>query len=131
MRQVGDTSDFWSAFEFVGEYAIADIERDAFARASGVPDNFDGYYFEPRFHFMPDFLRKIIPGASDESTFTLIYRYDHVDLDDFGKVQQTAGLNFRLREDTVFKVEYQWREERDDLSDVHDNRFVASVATYF
>jgi hypothetical protein len=131
LRPFGVTADFWTSFEVVGEFALADIKRDAAARLAGVPDDFHGWYLEPRFHFMPGFLRKLIPGASDESTFTLTYRYDDVDLDGFVKVQHTVGLNFRPREDTVFKVEFQWREEEDGLAEVDDDRFVASVATYF
>lgn len=130
-RQVGLTADFWTSFEVVGEYALANIERDALAKAAGVPDDFHGWYIEPRYHFMPDFLRNIIPGANDESTFTLTYRYDAVNLDGFVKVQHTAGFNFRPREDTVFKIEYQWRDEHKDLAEVDDDRFVFSIATYF
>lgn len=131
LRQLGITGDLWTAFEVVGEYAVADIGRNAEARAAGVPNDFHGYYVEPRFHFMPDFLRKIIPGAGDESTFTLTYRHDWVDLGGSIKRQSTVGLNFRPREDTVFKIEYQWREEHADLAEIDDDRFVASIATYF
>ncbi len=131
MRQAGLTQDFWTAFEVVGEYAYADIERDTFARTAGVPGDFWGWFVEPRFHFMPEALRNVIPGASDESTFTLTVRFDQVDLDGAGRHQHTVGLNFRPREDTVFKIEYQWREENEDAPEVDDDRFVASVATYF
>lgn len=130
MRKAGLDHDLWSAFEVVGEVATADVERDAFAKSRGVPDHFRGGFVEPRFHFMPDFLRKVL-GGNDESTFTLVYRYDAVDLDDFVKVQHTVGLNYRPREDTVFKIEVQWREEHDRLNDATDDRYVASVATYF
>jgi len=130
-RKLGATAEFWSAFEVVGEAAQANIERDAFARAAGVPDDFYGWFLEARFHFMPEFLRKAIPGASDESTFTLTYRWDLVDLDGSDRTQNVVGLNFRLREDTVFKVEYLFRSEEGILSEVDNDMFAASVATYF
>jgi hypothetical protein len=131
LRQLGATGEFWSAFEVVGEAARADIERDAFAKTVGVPDDFTGGFLETRFHFMPEFLRKVIPGASDESTFTLTYRWDAVDLDGSDRTQNVVGLNFRPREDTVFKVEYLFRSEEGILSEVDNDQFVASVATYF
>jgi hypothetical protein len=131
MRQFGAVADFWSAFEVVGEFAHADLERDARARAGGVPHDFYGWYLEPRCHFMPEFLRKVIPGADGESTFTLTLRWDLVDLDGADRDQYTVGLNFRPREDTVFKIEYQWREEEGSATDVDNDAFVASVATYF
>jgi hypothetical protein len=132
MNQLGATADFWSSFEFLGEYARANIQRDAFARASGVPDDFDGFYVEGRYHFMPDFLREIIPGANEESTFTLVFRLDKIDLDGFKRRQYVPGLNFRLREDTVFKFEYLFRREPGTRStNVENDQFVFSVATYF
>ncbi len=130
-RAVGAEADFLSRFEFVGELAWADIGRDSFAEASGVPDDFDGGYVEGRFHFMPDFLRDLIPGAGEDSTFTILYRHDWIDLDGAERLAHTVGLNFRPREDTVFKFEYQWREEDGILTEVDDDAFVASVATYF
>lgn len=131
LRQFGVGGEFWTAFELVGEFARADIERDDFAKVSGVPGDFRGWYLEPRFHFMPDFLRKIIPGAGDESTFTLVYRRDSIDLDGSERTQDVVGLNFRLREDTVFKIEYLFRDEGGDLAEIDNDQFVASVATYF
>ncbi len=131
LRQAGVGGEFWTAFEVVGEFARADIERDDFAEASGVPGDFRGWYLEPRFHFMPEFLRKVIPGASDESTFTLVYRRDFIDLDGSERTQDVVGLNFRPREDTVFKIEYLFRDEGGDLSETDNDQFVASVATYF
>jgi hypothetical protein len=130
-RAAGAELDFLSRFEFVGELAWADIGRDSFAKASGVPGDFDGGYAEGRFHFMPDFLRDLIPGAGADSTFTLTYRHDWTDLDGAERFAHTVGLNFRPREDTVFKFEYQWREEEGTLSEVDNDAFVASVATYF
>lgn len=131
LRPLGATGDLWTAFEIVGEYAGTNIERDARASAAGVPGDFRGWYVEPRYHFMPGFLRGVLPGSNDESTFTLIYRRDWADLDGFVKEQHTVGLNFRPKEETVFKFEYQWRGEHEGLAEVDDDRFVFSVATYF
>ncbi|MBI2933359.1 MAG: hypothetical protein HYY16_17075 [Planctomycetes bacterium] len=130
-RELGVESEFLGSFEIVAEWARADIERDDFAKAQGVPDNFDGWYGEVRYHFMPEFLREAIPGASDESTFTLVYRYDSLDLDNADRTQHTIGLNFRPREDTVVKIEYQFREEGGVLDETPNDAFAASVATYF
>ncbi len=131
LRQAGVGGDFWSAFELAGEYASAEIDRDPLAESRGVPNFFHGFYVEARFHFMPEFLRKLVPGASDETTFTLVYRRDDVDLDGAERVQNVAGFNFRLREDTVFKVEYLFRDEGGLLREIDNDQFVASVATYF
>ncbi len=120
-----------SAFEIVGEWARADIGRDSLAMAAGVPDDFDGWYVELRFHFMPESWRKAIPGAGEDATFTLVYRYDALDLDGAERSAHTFGVNFRPREDTVFKFEYQLRGENGTLSEIDNDAFVASVATYF
>ena len=130
-RAVGGPSEFLTRFEVVGEHARALIGRDALAEASGVPDDFDGSYVEARFHVMPDFLRACIPGASDESTFTLVWRYDVVDLDGFERTANTVGINFRPIEDTVFKFEVRFLEEHGLQPDLPNDTYVFSVATYF
>ncbi len=127
----GILRDIFFALEIVGEFAVADIERDEFAQSKGVPNDFRGFYIEGRYHFMFDFLRKIIPGANDESTFTLVLRWDYTDLASNVRKRFTPGLNFRLREDTVFKFEYQFNRESGDLDEDEDDGFVFSVATYF
>lgn len=123
--------DLFFAIEIVGEFAYADIDRDDFAKSKGVPGDFKGTYLEARYHFMPEFLRKVIPGANEESTFTLVLRWDDTDLDDNDRTRFTPGLNFRPREDTVFKFEYQFNGEDDKLADVDNDAFLFSVATYF
>jgi len=131
-RGLGAPSEFLTRFEVVGEHAEARLETDALAEAAGVPDEFRGTYVETRFHFMPAFLQAIIPGASDESTFTLVHRYDVVDLDDgFERDAHTVGINFRPVEDTVFKFEVQFREEHEAQPDIQNDAYVFSVATYF
>jgi hypothetical protein len=117
--------------EIVGELAVADLETDARAEAALVPDSLRGWYVELRYHFMVDAWRPSIPGGSDESTFTGILRYDETDLDGAERNKVTFGLNFRLREETVIKVEYGLVEERADAPDVDNDVFAFSIATYF
>jgi hypothetical protein len=124
-------SELASAFEIAGEWTRADIGRDARAKTAGVPDDFDGWYVEARFHFMPESWRQVIPGAGDDATFTLVYRYDTLDLDGAERSAHTFGINFRPREDTVFKFEVQLRDEDGTLREIDNDAFVASVATYF
>ena len=129
--ELGLPDEFLSRFEVVGEFAWANVDRDAFARAAGVPDDFHGSYVETRFHVMPDFLKESIPGAGEESTFTLVYRHGRVDLNGAERGENFFGLNFRFTEDTVFKVEYVFRDESGTLNETGNDQVVASVATYF
>jgi hypothetical protein len=130
-RSIGIDSEILGAFEVVFEFAKADIGRDALAKTAGVPGDMDGYTVEVRCHFMPEAVRRLIPGAVEESTFTLVYRYDAVDLDGAERAAHTFGINFRLREDTVVKFEYQIREEDGLAPEIDDDTFAASIATYF
>ena len=123
--------DILFAMELVGEFAYADIDQNDLSKAAGVPEKLDGYYVELRYHFMPRALRSVIPGASDESTFTAVVRWDDTDLDGSGRDSLTFGLNFRPREDTVFKFEYSIRGESGDVSETDNDVFAFSVATYF
>jgi hypothetical protein len=130
-RAMGIDSEILGNFEVAFEWAQANISRDTFAIVSGVPDDMDAFYVEIRYHFMPDFLRKAIPGANEESTFTLVYRLDDADLDGAKLRNHTFGINFRPREDTVIKFEFQLREEDGLAPDVDNDTFAASIATYF
>lgn len=123
--------DLMFAMEIVGEFAVADIERDDFAKSKGVPNDFQGWFVEARYHFFFDSWREVIPGANDETTFTLVFRYDDTDLDNHTRRRVTLGFNFRLREDTVFKFEYSWNRESERLDEVDNDGFAFSVATYF
>lgn len=121
-------------FELVGEGAYIDIERDNRIKTTQttVPPNMFGYYIEPRFHFMPEFIRNLGPNFfKEDSTFTLVGRWGQVDTG-FDKRQGrgTVGVNFRYTEDTVFKVDYEWDLEH-RRTDEADNTFVFGVATYF
>ena len=132
------------AFELVGEYAHASIERDR-GDVAGTPksDKYNGdmwgFYVEPRYHFMPQFLKDVAPTFfTDNSTFTAVCRLGHLDINnptygsaDTRQTRVTPGFNFRYTEDTVFKAEYQFNMENDDRSDVSNNSLVFSVSTYF
>lgn len=124
----------WGAFELLGEAAYADIDRDAFARARGIPDDFWGATLQANYHFLPKFLHEALPKVfRDESTFTLVGRWDHADLDDRVSSRATIGLNFRYTEDTVLKFDYQinngWGEHAEKADD--DDAFLFSMASYF
>ncbi len=131
------------AFEFVGEYAHSSIERDGVA-ADGTPnrDHYNGdmwgYYVEPRYHFMPQFLKDHAPTFfREDSTFTAVCRLGGLDINqtagksDLKMTRLTPGLNFRYTEDTVFKAEYQINWENGDADEVSNNTLLFSVSTYF
>jgi hypothetical protein len=133
------------AFEFVGEYAHASIERDD-GDVEGTPKsdlyNGDmwGFYAEPKYHFMPQFLKDLAPTVfTDNSTFTAVCRIGHLDINNpttgsanTRQTRVTPGFNFRYTEDTVFKAEYQFNLENDRTRDeVSNNSLVFSVATFF
>ena len=135
------------AFELVGEYAHASIERDG--NFDAVTPNSDvyngdmwGYYIEPRYHFMPQFLKDSAPSFfTDNSTFTAVVRLGGLDINrptpgsgDLRKTRLTPGINYRYTEDTVFKAEYQmnWESDRTlDEAEVSNNSLIFSVSTYF
>jgi hypothetical protein len=67
----------------------------------------------------------------EDSSFTAVLRWDHVDLDGSRRNRITPGLNFRPTQDTVFRVDYaldfeDWAHRR-----VDDDVFSVSIATYF
>ncbi|GAX61724.1 hypothetical protein SCALIN_C27_0119 [Candidatus Scalindua japonica] len=133
------------AFEFVGEYAHSSIERDGKhfdGRDNSNVYNGDmwGFYAEPRYHFMPQFLKDHAPTFfTENSTFTAVCRIGHLDINnptpgsaDRRQTRLTPGFNFRYTEDTVFKAEYQFNWENDRTrSETSNNSLVFSVATYF
>lgn len=133
-------------FEIVGEYAKLNISRGMAERMAGVPGGMEGWYVEARYHFFPDSWRGASPLFGDQSTFTLVVRYGEADTDEGGTAvdfasrgdayrddrrRLTLGFNFRPVESTVVKFEYQIFFEPSGISDVDNNRFVASIATYF
>ena len=92
-----------------GEVAVADFERNAFARTAGVPDQFWGYYVQISAGHMPEVLAMFLPDVfgGEGAKFTVVFRYDWFDLDgDRGEVWE-PGINFRPSADTVFKFSYR------------------------
>ncbi|HHT9119992.1 MAG TPA: hypothetical protein ACFYD3_05550 [Candidatus Hypogeohydataceae bacterium YC41] len=131
-------------FELVGEGAVVLLDRGQIVKSEEEvpPSNMFGYYVEPRFHFMPKFLRELAPKIfTERSTFTLVGRWDQVDLGngftvgegkpaDRRRQRATIGLNYRYTRDTVFKVDYEWNIEQSG-HDRTNNVFVFGWATYF
>jgi len=119
--------------EVLGEAAYDFIERDDLARASGIPGDLWGYYGQVNYHFMPSFLTDNLPELFlPESTFTLVGRWDHVDLDEARRYRVTTGLNFRPIESTVFKFDYQMNWGSGTAPETtDDDAFVFSLASYF
>lgn len=126
-------------FGLEGEIALADFERDEFARTAGVPDRFWGYYIQGSVGGMPDFLRELAPAAFGDpgATIHLVFRYERVDLDgDLGEVFE-PGLVFRPAPDTAFKFSYRLTSRSIGLRDVpgredwDDDGFVFSLTSYF
>ncbi len=130
------------AFELVGEYAHASIERDGQTDGTSNSRLYNGdswgYYIEPRYHFMPQFLKDHAPTFfREDSTFTAVCRLGGLDInnakgkDNIYKTRLTPGLNFRYTEDTVFKAEYQINWENGRASEESNNTLHFSVSTYF
>ena len=119
-------------FELQGEFASAELERNTLARDADVPSELWGAYGQLNYHFMPDYLRDVLPSVfTEESTFTLVHRIDHVDIDSNRIERLSYGLNFRPIEDTVFKFEYQFNLEDWSRRKVDNDTVALSVATYF
>ncbi|MCR4290079.1 MAG: hypothetical protein NUV86_07455 [Candidatus Scalindua sp.] len=132
-------------FELVGEMARAHFNRDGVIATGAqvsdlLPGDSFGYYVEPRYHFMPQFLKDLAPTVfTENSTFTGVVRLGEIDLGTVGngngertRTRLTPGINFRYTEDTVFKAEYQfnWESGR-AITDETNNVLLFSVATYF
>jgi len=125
-------------FGLEGEIAEANFERDAFAKTSGIPGDFWGYYLQGSVGILPDPLRAI-PYLFDDagSRLTFVLRFEYVDLDgDRGEVIE-PGINFRPIADTVFKFSYRLTQKSIGLRDIpgrenfDDDGFVFSLASYF
>ena len=123
-------------FEFQGEYIRFDLERDALDPATAVRGQ-DGLWMQLAYHFMPCALRGCQSCVvRDTSHFTLAVRYQTIDLDDrrtgshFNDDLEgwTVGLNYRLTERTVFRLDHQWL----DAARAGDEReWTFSFSTYF
>lgn len=132
--------------EVVGEMAHASFDRDGIVSngtevSDLLPGGSFGYYIEPRYHFMPEFLQSLAPKFfTDESTFTGVVRFGATDMGSYGygngkfrRTRLTPGINYRYTEDTVFKAEYQlnWEHGRTLTPEVSNNVLLFSIATYF
>jgi len=121
--------------ELLYEAASANIERDAFAKASGTAGDMTGSYVQSNLHFAPDFVQSWIEGGyvDDGALFTFVSRYGKVDLDDYTMRRTTLGLNFRPNErDSVFKLDYQFNDDFGaNKGSADDDVLLFSFATYF
>lgn len=124
-------------FEIEGEIAVADFERDGFARTAGVPDRFWGYYVQGAVGGMPRWLRQGAPAVFGDAGASLggVLRYEWVDLDgDRGEAFE-PGVTFRPVADTVFKASYRIPQRSLGLGGLpgrdDDEGFVFSVSSYF
>jgi hypothetical protein len=127
----GGFREFLFAHEWIVEVAQADFERGGFFPSlAGVPREMTGYYAQWNYHFMPQFLRDWMGDwAGNETTFTLVARYDELNVGvggpDLLDRKMTFGLNFRPTEMTVIKFDYELDVEGDDEG------ILWSIATYF
>jgi hypothetical protein len=122
--------------ELLYEGAWADVERDAFARASGVAGDMAGHYVQANMHFAPDFLAECIDDGGfveDGAHFTFVTRYGAVELDDYVMRRTTFGINFRPNEsETVIKLDYLLNDDHGSASGTHDSKaWALSFASYF
>jgi hypothetical protein len=126
-------------WEIMGGYNRANIDVGTDTRLVGtMPNRLDGYTIQLGYHFLPEWM-KSIPGGfiTDQSTFTLVGRYEGLDLTEGvtgaasrGEYNVTrVGLNFRPVEETVIKTEYSWQKGDHPLDTF--NEFALSFATYF
>lgn len=137
-------------FELVGDFAYWDFEDGALVdhdkdNAVGdevaAPKYMRGLYIEPRFHFWPKFLNGTFLGRGfEDPKFTLVSRYDWVDISDDGDAgdgdnkekRSTIGINYRPVESWVFKLEYQRNSSTNEALERGDNDGVmASMAVGF
>jgi len=115
--------------EVQGEYARADadIDRDSYPSVAAKQQ---GAYVQMNWHVLHD-------AVLDGSVFTVVARGDLMDYDTdtAGDDEDglTLGVNFRPTEETVFKLDYNWRRvapaggEKGDA----EGRLFFSFASYF
>ncbi len=78
-------------------------------------------YGQVAYHFLPGALPQF-----PNSIFTLVGRYDHVDLGGSDETCYTVGINFRPEEETALKLDYEIYDQADG-----NNGLIFSVASYF
>ena len=137
------------------EYLVVECKRDGFfensttRKSDRMAGDMWGFYAEPRYHFMPQFLKDAAPTFfTDNSTFTAVLRAGYLDVNqptnvalegDIRRSRFTPGINFRYTEDTVFKLEYQFNGEHGRRlnagsprgTEQNNDSLVFSVATFF
>lgn len=136
-------------FELVGDFAYFDFQDGALVdhdnnnstASVSAPKYMRGFYIEPRFHFWPEFLNNTFLGRGfKDPKFTLVSRYDWVDITDDGdsgngnnkEKRFTLGLNYRPIESWVFKLEYQFNSSKNEVQERGDNEgIMASMAIGF
>lgn len=125
-----DAEGRWGKFNFLGEYARANI--DVPLGSGGIFANTQsGYYTQIGFRFFENVI-KTLP----KSSCTGVVRYDVIDFnsDITGDSQKrlTVGLNFRPADDTVFKFDYQHNWMRDGFNtESRSAGLIFGMATYF
>ena len=97
-----------------GEFASANVN-------GAEEDGRSGFYGQVAYHFLPGVVQKF-----PDSTFTIVGRYDHIDLGNTDETRFTVGVNFRPEEETVIKLDYEVYDQDDD-----SNGLIFSVASYF
>ena len=134
----GDAAVVHGPFALEGEVAWAGFERDDFAETAGVPQRYWGYYVQASASHMPEVLRSAVPHvfAGDGAAFTVVARYDWIDLDGDRAQAIEPGINFRPIADTVFKFSYRFGLTRLGSGSppgrgMDDDGFVFSLSTYF
>lgn len=138
-------------FELVGDFAYFDFKDGALVdhdndNAVGdetlPPKYMRGFYIEQRWHFWPKFLNNTFLGRGfDDPKFTLVSRYDWVNIGDDGDAvgtgpnkerRFTLGMNYRPIESWVFKLEYQRNHtENETLERGDSDGIMASMAIGF
>jgi len=131
------------SFELLGEYAIFDLEQGGFESdgTTLAPDYLRGVYIQTNYHFWFDFLNNTFLGRQfDDPTFTGVFRYDKVRIDDDGDAgtganreeRLTIGLNYRPVETWVLKLDYQFNRTKNEVLERGNNDgLILSVSAAF
>ncbi len=122
--------------ELQAEYHGYDIERDAADPATAVRGQ-SAWFAQLAYHFFPCPWRRCTSClVQDTSHFTLAARYQGMNLDDRVRGASfnddlrgfTLGLNYRLNERTVFRLDHQWLEPEKASS---EREWSFSFSSYF
>lgn len=104
--------------KILGEWAKVNIARDAAAAQEGTPPGMNGFYLEASYRL----------GA-----WTPVLHFSQVNTDTsqpgFQRSRTVLGVNRRLTESFLLKLEYQWNHKA--LRDEVGNGIVSSVTHYF